>query len=368
MNLTLIVGSRKGRSNLPKATALALVLALVLALTSVRAPAGAAALPPGCDVTVPAGADNLPESPAGNTTYCLRGGVHTESDKEWRVSKPGVQIKSYPGETAEMRGSIRTFDTGTGFTLGQPGTAWPNTQGGVRVDASYGVQKEPNYGTCPFGCDRYSTRGLHMDADGFVLAGNEVRNRRPNGGTALAGMGVYVTGGSDGQNRGGVIDGNWIDDAGQIPRNNHEHAIYVARGTGLKITGNLITDSADRNIQLYPNADSTTISGNAILGASVGITLDVDSAQNAVRNNVVANAASNNIQAGPTLSGTGNVAVDNCVWKPGGSSGLSPGPGLSITRSVVADPRLDGTWNDGAVKVTNPTCAAKLPAGSRFRP
>jgi hypothetical protein len=161
-----------------------------------------------CDVTVPAGADRVPEVPTANTTYCLRGGVHTESDKEWRVTKPGVQIRSYPGETAEMRGSFRTTEAAKGFTLGQPGTAWPNARGGVRVDASYGVQKEPNYAKCPFGCDRYNTRGLHLDGDDLTVEGNDISNRRPNGDTALAGTCVLLPSGSSPGNA--SIRGNFV--------------------------------------------------------------------------------------------------------------------------------------------------------------
>jgi parallel beta helix pectate lyase-like protein len=331
-------------------------------------PRAKAAPPPadGCDVTVPAGADNVPETPAANTTYCLRGGVHTEGDRLWRVTNPGVQIRSYPGETAEMRGSIRTFETGTGFTLGQPGTAWPNTQGGVRVDASYGVQREPGYNECPLGCDRHSTQGLHLDADGLTVEGNSISNRRPNGDTALAGTCVLLPDGADPGDA--SIRGNFVHGCGQLPRNNHEHAIYASGLHDSVIADNLIVGSADRSIQLYAAPRSNEVVGNVVSGGNDNFVFGSQATAQNVRNNVVVNAADDNVYDGPKLSGAGNRFDGNCAWLPGGAGGVSTGPGLSASANVTAHPRFDSSPGDGVVKVTNPACAAKLPAGSRFRP
>jgi hypothetical protein len=304
-------------------------------------------------VTVAAGADNVPENPAASTTYCLSGGVHTEGDKEWRVSKPGVQIRSptqaRPPRCAALSGPSRRAPTSPWAT----GTAWPNARGGVRVDAPYGAQKEPNYGKCPFGCDRYNTRGLHMDGDGLTVEGNSIHNRRPNGDTALAGTCVLLPSGSSPGNA--SIRGNFFHGCGQqLPRLNHEHAIYASGMHDGVIADDLIVGSADRSIQLHAARRSNEVVGNVVSGGNVNFVVDSRATTQNVHNNVVVNAADDNARSGASLSGTGNRFYENCTWLPSGASGVSTGPGLTASANVTANPRFDSSLEDGVAKVINP--------------
>jgi hypothetical protein len=89
------------------------------------------------EVMVPAGADNLPESSAANTTCCLCCSIHSEGESVARVSNPGDQLKRCPGETGEVRSSIRTT-AATGTVTGDPGAQWPAGDGLQREDLSYG--------------------------------------------------------------------------------------------------------------------------------------------------------------------------------------------------------------------------------------
>ena len=126
--------------------------------------------------------------------------------------------------------------------------------------------------------------------------------------------------------------------------------------------------SADRGIQLYSAPRENEVVGNVVSGGNDNFVFDSQATTQNVHGNVVANAANDNVYDGPTLSGKGNRFDDNCAWLPGGAGGVSAGPGLTASANVTANPRFDSSLEDGVVKVTNPTCAAKLPAGSRFRP
>jgi hypothetical protein len=131
---------------------------------------------------------------------------------------------------------------------------------------------------------------------------------------------------------------------------------------------NLIIGSADRNIQLYAAPRSNEVVGNVVSGGNVNFVVDSQATTQNIHNNVVVNAADYNARSGASLSGTGNRFDNNCAWLPSGASGISTGPGLTTSANVTANPQFDSSLEDGVAKVTNPECAAKLPAGSRFRP
>ncbi len=76
-----------------------------------------------------------------------------------------------------------------------------------------------------------------------------------------------------------------------LPATNHEHGIYVANSVGARIIDNVIVDNADRGIQLYWNAQRTTIAGNIIDHNGEGILISGDygyaSSDNLIINNVI---------------------------------------------------------------------------------
>ena len=320
---------------------------------------------PDCDATLQPGTDTVPETPSANTVYCLRAGNYYEGDKTFRITNPNVTFRSYPGETAEIRGTIRPTPTGDGFTLGKPGTVWPNLDGGVVVDGSYGNQNQPGYQKCPFGCDTWATQGIFVESDNVTIVGNEIKNRRPNGDTALAGQCVLITGTSDSDNS--LIAGNFIHHCGQIPRNNHEHALYISGLQNSRIANNLVWEYADRGLQGYSSPFNVDVVGNVFAGgnASAGMHTSESATDVNMVNNVSAYNKDWNFYSGPTSSGSGNHLTGNCF---GPQRLVKTDASVIESGSVTADPQFDSSIADGIVRVTNPECAAKLPAGSRFRP
>ncbi len=146
---------------------------------------------------------------------------------------------------------------------------------------------------------------------------------------------------------------NRIHDCGRLPPTNHDHGIYVEGAVGTVIAGNLIYDSADRGIQLYPNAQGSRVTNNVIDGNGEGVIFSSESgggeysnsyasSGNIVARNIISNSRlRHNIEAwwaGPI--GTGNIARKNCLWNGAeGNIDLSAGGFVAIA-NVVAEPEF----------------------------
>jgi hypothetical protein len=89
-----------------------------------------------------------------------------------------------------------------------------------------------------------------------------------------------------------------------------------------------------------------------------GIALNGSADNNTVRNNVVDTPNGDPLSTGGVYTGAGDVVRDNCVWD------VAPELAAKVVSgsNIVANPRIANR------KVTNATCAAKLPLGSPFRP
>ena len=321
-----------------------------------------------CDISV-TNAQNL-ETVVNNaiagSVVCLHSGIYSTADDEFRFTR-AVTLKSYPDELAEIRASIRVSEGAVGFVLGDEGAEWPEGDG-LRIDLSYGAQKVFSPQKCPFGCDTYNTVPIHWDADGGGIYANNISNRHPSGDTAMAGMGVLMAGGPDGV-RGSVIDGNYFHHCGQLPRNNHEHCMYLSGLKNGQVTDNLVYDSADRGIQNYPTPGGNLESGNLVVEShNTGMSLNTSGSTMVMEHNVVAFNDDQDFNVGNQNTGSGSLFRDNCTYMADGSSGVTGGPGVTVANNVAADPMLVADWEAGTAKVTNPTCAAKLPPDSRFLP
>lgn len=292
-----------------------------------------AAAAPACDlVAAPGGSDAaagteaaplasvnvLLERLQSGQTGCLRAGTYV--DRQFLVKNPGVTLTSYPGERATLRGQLR-------FNYMADGAVAENLSLDGRNDD--GLQ------------------GPLIYADDVVLRGNEITNHHQ-------GICVSVTSYKDlGPTRGVLIEDNVIHDCGQLPATNHHHGIYVAHARDTVIRGNVIYGNADRGVQLYPDADGSTVTGNVIDGNGEGVIFgggpSSSSDDNLVANNVITGSRIRwNVQShwqGPV--GSGNVARDNCVWTELDSrsgtpenSGIQPVmSGARAYGNVVADPR-----------------------------
>lgn len=119
-----------------------------------------------------------------------------------------------------------------------------------------------------------------------------------------------------------LLENNRIHDCGQLPSRNQDHGIYVAAATDVHIQNNWIYNNADRGIQLYPDAQNTTITGNIINNNGEGIIISGDdgsaSSGTTIAGNVIANSnIRSNIESwwgSGAPRGTRNVVRDNCMY------------------------------------------------------
>jgi hypothetical protein len=275
---------------------------------------------------------------------CVRAGIYTENDKVMDLTSSGTAsapktIMAFPGERPEFRGSINGS-----------GSHWVIQ--GLFVDASYAPILDP-------GRSRARTKQAITWRRGTNLrfTNMELINRRPNGDPDLAGTCVYFGGGSN-KPTNVTIESSSIHQCGQLPRDNLEHCVYAGIVSGLTLRDNHVYDCANRSIQLSPDTDNALVVGNLVdSGHQNGILLGDDADNDVVRNNVVNTPNGKTIYTGGTYSGSGNQVIDNCVW----DTIVQLAPNVTNSGNVLADPQISGS------KVTNPTCAAKLPAGSRFQ-
>jgi parallel beta-helix repeat protein len=233
-------------------------------------------------------------------------------------------LRSYPGETAEFRGSIY-IPKGSDYV----------TVGNMRLDGSYGP-----VGKGHFEGDRNTKQAVEVMGDDVNVHYNHITNRRPNGNPNLAGT-CIILGSSEITAAGTSIKGNRIHRCGQMPRINLEHGIYASSPRGAEISDNFIYDNAARGIQLYPSAHWTLVDGNVINHNGQGIVFGGSSSNNTVRGNVISNSVvSYNVTASPRgARGSGNLLERNCLWTRSGTSGINPNPSVFAARNnVVAKP------------------------------
>jgi hypothetical protein len=128
------------------------------------------------------------------------------------------------------------------------------------------------------------------------------------------------------------------------------------------IRTNRITVCANRPVQLYSDTNNALVVGNLIDSdhSNTGIVFNGASSNNTVENNVVRVSAGNKtINVGRQYTRSGNQAKNNCLWP---TAADLAGSNVTQTGNIGANPQFSGHT------VTNATCAAKLPAGSPFRP
>jgi|tagenome__1003787_1003787.scaffolds.fasta_scaffold20985397_4 parallel beta-helix repeat protein len=281
----------------------ALLLAIATSVT--LAACGAHAENPTCDkVAAPGGSDNaagtadapfrtaqvLADSLTAGQTGCLRAGTYNEDLTIRQGGRAGapVTIRSYPGERARVVGRLwlaRTADYVTIASLDLDGKNADYNLPSPTVNSSNATFTDNDV------TDEHTAICFNLGSDSYGRAENT------------------------------VIAHNRIHDCGVLPAANHDHGIYVAAADNTQIIGNVIYDNADRGIQLYPDAQNTTIQGNIIDGNGVGVIFSGDggtaSNNNDVEFNVITNSNQrNNVESyypsgNPT--GSGNVLRNNCI-------------------------------------------------------
>lgn len=181
---------------------------------------------------------------------------------------------------------------------------------------------------------------------------------------SLGGSGGY------GQARNTLIMDDRIYDCGVLPVTNHQHGIYVANSQGARIIDNVIYDNADRGIQLYSNAQHTTIAGNIIDHNGEGILIAGDGGYASSHNLIIGNLITNAVVRAdlgswwqdPNLKGTGNLVVDNCVY--GGNALIDRRAGGFAARgNRNMDPRYANPATGDYALPKGSACATALARG-----
>lgn len=243
-------------------------------------------------------------------TGCFRAGTYTFSNLSLR--RPGVTLRSYPGERAKLRGRIRFETTARGATI---------------EDLTLYGRNRQRRGAVTIYANRATLRGdaitNHHTAN-CVLVTRYYNHPRP---------------------RRVRIEGNRIHDCGRLPATNHDHGIYVAWARHTLIRDNWIYDNADRGVQLYPSSQGTKVVGNVIDSNGEGIVFSNRARNNLAAHNVISNSRIRYNVASSDLTGSRNVARENCVWTARRSYRGSPAgsgitaPRVSAVGNRVAPPR-----------------------------
>lgn len=237
----------------------------------------------------------LVSSLSAGQTGCLRAGQYTENVTFTRSGASGspITLRSYPGERAKISGAIR-ITRETNFIHVRK----------LDLDGSTAP-------LCTGGADCVRLASPWIEGDDAVFADNDVTNQH----AAIC----FLVGQDGGPADRTVIERNRIHDCGRLPADNHDHGIYLNDGAGGRIEHNLIYNNSDRGIQLYPNAQSTTIRSNTIDGNGEGIVFSNTSATNIVEDNIIANSIVRWNGEIDNLTGTGNTLASNCLFAPGPS-------------------------------------------------
>jgi parallel beta-helix repeat protein len=186
--------------------------------------------------------------------------------------------------------------------------------------------------------DRFPSPTVDSHHDQFLE--NEVTNYH----TAIC-FELGDAGGVYGQARHTLIERNRIHDCGVLPATNHDHGIYIANSVQARILNNWIYNNADRGIQLYPDAQRTTIAGNVIDHNGEGIIFSGDDGRVSNNNTIAGNSITNSTIRADVESywpssarGRGNLVTGNCVH--GGRQTIdSQGGGFTARSNVDIDPQ-----------------------------
>ena len=283
---------------------------------------------------------------APGQTGCFRSGLF-DFDDRIRVSTPGISLRSYPGERATIKGRL-----------------WIDADG-VRVeDLNLDGRNSTAGPTSPT-----------ITAADVVFRNNDVTNHHFG---ICFGLGSPTYGAAVRT----LIEGNRIHDCGVLPSTNHHHGIYITHGVDVTIRDNWIYDNADRGIQLYPDAQGTTITGNVIDGNGEGVIIsgldDETPNNNVIEGNIISNSRiRRNVESGGTGPvGRGNIVRSNCVFASSGNEfydrngGIeTPSVNFDAAGNRIANPQfVDASAGDYRLQADSP-CAAMLgasgvPAGS----
>jgi hypothetical protein len=320
--------------------------------------------------------ENIVDNPG---TYCLRGGIYEEADEQVVINADNVTIRNVPGERAELLGRIRINDGATNFRIESQDVS-PNVEG-IVLNSTYSPVSfgESGGGIGHFTSDPHLVRGngavfsnVEIDGDNDVL-GDPWYSTPPAEPSRAIGTCVLISEGTDGVLATDVqILNSDVHNCGAPPNNQAgnpgTHALYLSGGLRVQVEHNQIYENGTRGVQIRNLNDQAHVFGNVIDENYVGVIFDdPNSNGNIVENNVITRNANGNIRA-LSDTGSGNVARNNCGFGTAIPNSTTNGVSMSDNVNVSSNPYSVDPEPSADAKVSNTTCNAKLPAGSRFLP
>ena len=282
----------------PRRRALVSALCGLAVVAVLGVPASAAADTPACSKVAAPGASvqALVDSLLPGQTGCLRAGGYSQSVTITRggVSGKPVTLRSYPGDKATIAGRL-VVKKGADFVVVED--LWLDGR---------------NSGNLP---------SPTVNGNDAVFRNNDVTNQH----TAIC----FVLGASNvdssvtyGRALRPVIENNRIHNCGKLPAANHDHGIYVEGTDDAQIRGNWIYDNADRGIQLFPDAQRTSVTGNVLDGNGTNLIFSGDlglaSSNTTVRGNLITRAKLRfNVESwypDGNPKGINNLVSVNCLY------------------------------------------------------
>ncbi len=322
-----------------------------LALTGALAiPTAASAETPLCSKVAVAGASvqQLVDSLLPGETGCLRAGGYSQSVTITRGGVAGrpVTLRSYPGDKATLTGRL-VVKKGADFVVVED--LWLDGR---------------NAGNLP---------SPTVNGNDVIFRNNDVTNQH----TAIC----FVLGASNvdssatyGRALRPVVERNRIHNCGKLPAANHDHGIYVEGTDDAQIRGNWIYDNADRGIQLYPDAQRTSVTGNVLDGNGTNLIfsgdLGIASSNTIVRGNLITRAKLRfNVESwypAGNPKGTNNLLTANCLYGAArtdfGLAGINTGDGgfTASGNTTLAPGYVNATAHDYRLTAGSPCLSLYL--------
>ncbi len=295
-------------------------------------------------VTSTSGSDSASGSPAApfrtvqklvsslghGQTGCVEQGTYDEDVRIARGGSAGapVTLTSYPGQTATIVGRMQVVEGANYVTV-------------TELDLN---GENPTRGESPV-----------IDANHVTFSYDDVTNDHTG---ICFGIGSATWGWATDT----VITHDRVHDCGQLPSDNLQHGLYIGAATYTTIEWSLIYDNAARGIQLYPDAQHTTIAHNVIANNGEGILISgangFASSYTNVEDNILSNATTRHDvesywPAGNPV-GVGNAVHNNCFW--GGREGtMGAADGFTAGHNVTANPQYVNAANhDYELRATSP--------------
>ena len=264
-------------------------------------------------------------------TGCVEQGTYYENItiRNGGTSSAPVTLASYPGETATIVGRMYIVDGANYVTVT-----------GLDLNG-----ENPQQALSPM-----------IDANNATFSYDNVTNDHT--GTCF-GIGSATWGWATGT----LITHDTIHDCGQLPATNSQHGMYIGAATDTTIAWSLIYGNADRGIQLYPDAQHTTIDHDIIDDNGEGIIISgaggVASSYTNVYDNILSNAnVRHDVESywppGNPV-GVDNTVHNNCIWggREGGI-GMADG-GYRASQNLKASPQfVNESAHDYELRASSP--------------